>query len=191
MHKTHTEVTADGSQQGLSRPRLARSPSAPSAAQTWLALWLSGALDIAPSALRDREFHAQASHAAHLAVDLTGLELIDSSGLETLVRTRRRATENDQRTAFRQGPHSGRLPLELSHDAHGRFQPAARRANVSANEKFARATQCADVDHQRPLVIDHPPWMGASGHAAGASDAHPLASLAPRRGLPSRREPPG
>jgi anti-anti-sigma factor len=137
VHETHTQVTAAGS-----KPALGREPERPAVAALTVrtehraerredvsVIWLSGALDKATSAQLDREFDAQASHATHVVLDLTGLEFIDSSGLEMLVRTHRRARENDQRTSFRQGPHAGRLPLELTHDTHLRFQPIARRAN--------------------------------------------------------------
>ena len=159
MHEMHTQVTADAS-----RRAVAREPERPAVGALTvrterradvLVLWLSGELDNATSALLEREFDTQAGHVTHVVVDVTGLELIDFTGLETLVRTQRRAWENDQRTSFRQGPHAGRLPRELTHDTHLRFQPIARRANVSNNEHFfAHATQTADVDHQRPLVID-------------------------------------
>ena len=176
MHETHTQVRADGEHVGASepeRPAVGALTVRTERRADVLVLWLSGALDKATSAVLDREFDAQVGHATHVVVDLTGLEFIDSSGLATLVRAHRRAAEHDQRTSFRQGPHAGRLPLQLTHDAHLRFQPAARRANVSTNEYFfAHATQCADVDHQRHLVIDpEARWIGASGQAAGASDA--------------------
>jgi anti-anti-sigma factor len=166
MHNTHTEVTADPGQHPPARESerpaagalTVRTERRAERRADVLVLWLSGALDQATSAQLDREFEAQASHATHVVLDLTGLESIDSSGLKALVRTHQRATENDQRTSFRQGPHAGRLPLELTHAAHPRPQPAAPRTNVNAHETFfAHATQCADVDHQRPLVIDPEP----------------------------------
>jgi anti-anti-sigma factor len=153
MNETYTRVTAGGS-----KPALARESERPEVGALTvrterraerhgdvLVLWLSGALDRSTSALLDRQFDAQAGRAAHVVVDLTGLTLIDSSGLATLLRAHRRAYERDQRTSFRQGPHAGRLPLELTHDAHPRFQPVARRATVSTNENFfAHATACAE-----------------------------------------------
>jgi anti-anti-sigma factor len=139
MHETYTEVGS-----GDIDDPVARGPEAPAAAALTvrtehrterrgdvLVLWLTGALDKATAALLDREFDVQAGHATHVVLDLTGLEFIDSSGLETLVGTLRRASENHQRLSFRKGPHAGRLPRELTHDAHRRFQPAARCANVS------------------------------------------------------------
>ena len=132
MHDTHSGVTTDGSE----RP-VAREPERPPAGALAvrrerradvLVLWLSGALDRATSALLDREFDAQAGHATRLVVDLTGLEFIDSSGLDTLVRTHRRACESDLRLSFRRGPHVARRPLALTRDVQLRSRPASRRA---------------------------------------------------------------
>jgi anti-anti-sigma factor len=118
MHETHTQVTADGSKHAV-----AAEPERPAAGVLTvrterradvLVLWLSGALDRTTSALLDREFDAQAGRAAHVVVDLTGLTLIDSSGLATLLRAHRRAYERDQRTSFRQGPHAEWLPRALT-----------------------------------------------------------------------------
>jgi anti-anti-sigma factor len=156
MHETYTEVTADGSKRAL-----ARDPERPAVGALTvrterradvLVFWLSGALDKATSALLDREFDSQAGQARHVVVDLTALEFIDSSGLDTLVRTLRRACENDQRLSFRHGPHAGRRPIGLARGAQLRSRAASRGANVRTNENFfAHAMQCADVDHQRPL----------------------------------------
>jgi anti-anti-sigma factor len=130
MHETHTQVTADGSKHAL-----ARQPERPAGGALTVraerradvvVLWLSGALDKTTSALLDREFDAQTGHATHVVLDLTGLTLIDSSGLATLLRAHRRAGEHDQRTSFRQGTHAGRLPLKLTPRHHLLFQPAAR-----------------------------------------------------------------
>jgi hypothetical protein len=51
-------------------------------------------------------------------------------------------------------------------------------ARSDSNENsFAHTTQCADVDHQRPLVIDpESPWMGASGGARRATASRPAGS---------------
>jgi anti-anti-sigma factor len=134
MHETRAEVMADGSTHAVARETKrpgvgalnVRTERRTERSADVLVLWLSGALDKATSPLLDREFDAEASHATLVVFDLTGLELIDSSGLETLVRTHRRACANKQRTSFRQGPHAGRLPLELAHAAHLRAEPAAR-----------------------------------------------------------------
>jgi anti-anti-sigma factor len=162
MHEKHTEVTMDASKHEVAtepeRPTVGgltvRTERRAERHADVLVLWLSGELDKATSPLLDRELDAQSGYATHVVVDLTGLELIDSSGIETLVRAHRRSCENDQRTSFRQGRHAGRLPIELTHDAH--LRPARQlAANIRSNENFfAHATVRADVDHQRPLVID-------------------------------------
>ena len=95
MHETHTEVTADASKRALApepeRPAVGALTVRTERRADVLVLWLSGALDKATSALLDREFDSQASHAPHVVLDLTGLEFIDYSGLDRLVRTLRRA----------------------------------------------------------------------------------------------------
>jgi anti-anti-sigma factor len=134
MHETHTQVTADGSKHGVARQPgrqaggalTVRAERRTERRADVLVLWLSGALDKTTSALLDREFDAQTGHATHVVLDLTGLTLIDSNGLATLLRAHRRAGEHDQRTSFRQGPHAGRLPPELTPRRHLLFQPAAR-----------------------------------------------------------------
>jgi anti-anti-sigma factor len=129
MHEKHMVVTADGSQGavitepewlavGALAVRTERRTDA-------FVLWLSGALDQATSALLDREFDAQAGRTAHMVLDLTGLESIDSSGLDTLVRTQQRASENAQRISFRQGSHLGRLPPELTRAPQLHARPAS------------------------------------------------------------------
>jgi anti-anti-sigma factor len=134
MHETDTEVTADDGQHtvatGPDRPAAGaltvRTEHRTERQADVLVLWLSGALDKTTSALLDREFDAQAGHVTHVVVDLTGLTLIDPSGLATLLRAHRRAGEHHQRTSFRKGRHAGRLPLELTSRRHLRSQPTAR-----------------------------------------------------------------
>jgi anti-anti-sigma factor len=135
MHETHTQVMTDGSKHADVAREPERAAGGALTVRTEhraerradvLVLWLSGALDKTTSALLDREFDAQTGHATHVVVDLTGLTLIDSSGLATLLRAHRRAAEHDQRTSFRQGPHAGRLPLALTPRRHLLFRPAAR-----------------------------------------------------------------
>jgi ABC-type transporter Mla MlaB component len=163
MHETHTEVTRDGVRAPAREPEQAAVDALTVLSEhrlerdvDVLVLWLSGTLNKATSDRLDGEFDTHAGHATHVVFDLSGLELIDCAGLETLVGTHRRAAENDQRTSFRQGPHAGLLPPELTHDPHPRFQPVAHRVNESISENLLRARQAgrADVDHQRPLVID-------------------------------------
>jgi hypothetical protein len=52
--------------------------------RTTVITWLSGALDRATAPVVDCEIDAHPAGAKRLIVDLTGLEFIDSSGLETL-----------------------------------------------------------------------------------------------------------
>jgi anti-anti-sigma factor len=142
-------------------------------------LWLSGALDRATSALLDRELDAQAGRTMRLVLDLTGLEFIDSSGLDTLERTHRRASERAQRLSFRQGLHVGRRPLDLIRNAQPRARPASRRASgTKQGDYFPLAMASADVDHQRPRDR---PWGALDarpGQAAGAGDAPSLPGVA-------------
>jgi anti-anti-sigma factor len=143
MDETHTEVTAGGSKRGLAReperPRVAALTVRTERRADVLVLWLSGALDKATSVLLDREFDQQAGHVTHVVVDVTGLELIDFTGLETLVRTQRRAWENDQRTSFRHGPYAGRLPRGLIDNADRRFRPTASRPERADQRDLLRA----------------------------------------------------
>jgi anti-anti-sigma factor len=76
-----------------------------------LILWLSGELDQATSALLERELDAeQAGRPVRLVIDLTGLELIDPSGLDALAQAHRRAFQNGQPLSIRQGPRVVQLP---------------------------------------------------------------------------------
>ena len=130
MHETHTEVTSEGGKhvpaRESERPVAGALTVRTERCADVVVLWLSGALDKATSALLDREFDAQAGRVTHVVVDLTGLTLIDSSGLATLLRAHRRAGEHDQRTSFRQGPMRDGSRSSSRHGAHRRSQPAAR-----------------------------------------------------------------
>jgi len=143
MDETHTEVMAGGDQRGPAReperPRVAALTVRTERRADVLVLWLSGALDKATSVLLDREFDEQAAHATHVVVDVTGLQLIDFSGLDTLVRTQRRAWENNQRTSFRHGPYAARLPQELSDHADQRFHSTASRSDRADRRDLLRA----------------------------------------------------
>jgi anti-anti-sigma factor len=160
MHQQHRGIMEDSSKLAVAGEPQRRAPGAFAVRRErrtdMLVLWLSGELDRATSTLLDREFDAQAGQTTRLVVDLTGLEFIDSVGLETLVRTHRRATERDQRLSFRQGLHVGQRPLELTRDVQLRSRPPSRRGNLSDDDDFlTRAMACADVDHHstrdRPL----------------------------------------
>jgi ABC-type transporter Mla MlaB component len=143
MDETHTEVNAGGSKRVLaSEPE--QPPGGALTVRTerraeMVVIWLTGALYKATTVLLDREFDEQATHATHVVVDVTGLELIDVTGLETLVRAQRRAWENNRRTSFRYGPYAERLPRKLSDGAHRRFQPAASRSERADQRDLLRA----------------------------------------------------
>jgi stage II sporulation protein AA (anti-sigma F factor antagonist) len=78
-------------------------------------LSLSGELDLATSALLERELDAaEAARPMRLVVDLAGLEFIDSSGLNTLVQAHERASENGHQLFLRQGPRPVRRLFELT-----------------------------------------------------------------------------
>jgi hypothetical protein len=125
MHETQTEVTPADSGRAMGReaerPAIAaltvRAERRTECHADVVVLWLSGLLD--------HEFE-QAAHARHVIMDLTSLELIDSSGLEALVRSHRRASENDRRMSLRPGRHAGRLPAELTRARRLRTPPPAR-----------------------------------------------------------------
>jgi anti-anti-sigma factor len=143
MQETQTEITAAASNRRL--PSAPRRPAVRALTvrierrAEVVVIWLSGALDRATAALLDREFDEQASHATHVVVDVTGLEHIDFSGLDTLVRTQRRAWENNQRTSFRHGPFAGPLSHALSDDADRRFRPTATRSERAVQRDLLRA----------------------------------------------------
>jgi anti-anti-sigma factor len=143
MEETHTEITADTSKPGLaSEPERPADPALTIRTEHLadvLVIWLSGALDKATSVLLDREFDEQAGHATHVVVDVTGVKLIDFSGLATLVRTQRRAWENNQRTSFRHGPYAGRLPPKLSESADRWFHSTASRSEGADQRDLLRA----------------------------------------------------
>jgi anti-anti-sigma factor len=142
-------------------------------------LWLSGALDRVTSALLECELEAPAGHGSRLVVDLTGLELIDSHGLEALVRTRQRACESYQRLSFRHGLHLGQRSFELTRDAQLGSRTASRRVSSSNDDDFsALAMACADVDHLRPRDRPWGTLAGCPSLAAGASDAPTLPGVA-------------
>jgi anti-anti-sigma factor len=142
-----------------------------------LILWLTGELDQATSALLERELDAeQAGRPMRLVIDLTGLKSIDPSGLDTLAQARQRACQNGQPLSIRQGPRVVQPLLELTSKRPAEFSVGVSSA-VANNERyyFALAMARADVDHQRPKVVD--PGASPTGspdQAAAASGARPL-----------------
>lgn len=132
MHEIHAAVAPHGG-----RPAPVDEPARPvvgaltvrrESRADVVALWLTGTLDRATSTLLDREFDALSGRGRRLVVDLTGLDFIDSGGLDTLARAHRRASDNAQRLSFRQGPHVGQRPLDLVRDAQLHVRPSFRRA---------------------------------------------------------------
>jgi len=77
-----------------------------------------GELDLATSALLERELHAaEAARPTRLVVDLTGFEFIDSAGLKTLARAHERTSrtsENGRQLSLRRGPRSVQRLFELT-----------------------------------------------------------------------------
>jgi anti-sigma B factor antagonist len=142
-------------------------------------VWLSGALDRATSALLDRELDAQAGRPMPVVIDLTGLEFVDSSGLDTLVRIHQRAGESGEKLCFRQGRHVAQRPLELIRNVRRRSRSASRCARVTIEDSyFALAMACADVDHSRPGDRLWGTIYRFPDQAAGASDAAPPPGVA-------------
>jgi anti-anti-sigma factor len=115
-----------------------------------LIMWLSGALDQATVTLVDRELDGQAIGMMRLVVDLTGVEFIDSSGLDALVGIHWRASKRGDRLSFRHGLQVAQRPVELTRTVRLRSRWAARPVGVSDEDSyFALAMACADVDHPR------------------------------------------
>src|SRR5450755_1150881 len=154
MHLRHKRVTGHGRAVDRATPRgsrpaefVVRWERRPDA----LIVWLSGALDRATSTLLDRELDTQAIRPMRLVVDLTGVEFIDESDLDTLVRIHQRACQSGDRLSFRRGGHVAQRPLELTRTVQLRSRWATRHAGVSHEDSyFALAIACADVDHPRP-----------------------------------------
>jgi anti-anti-sigma factor len=142
-------------------------------------LWLGGVLDRATSALLDRQLDAQAGRAVPVVVDLTGLEFVDRTGVEALVRIRQRAGGSRPGLCFRQGPHVAQRPLDLIRTVRRRSRSASRRPEATYKDRyFALALAGADVDHPRP---GDRPWGTLHrfpDQAAGASGAAPLPDVA-------------
>jgi anti-anti-sigma factor len=137
--------------------------------RTTVITWLSGALDQATATILDREIDAHPIDTKGLIVDLTGLEFIDSSGLETLEGIHRTATERGESLCFRYGQHLTQRPRGLVGTVPQRSEWAPQPAGASDEDSyFALAMACADVGHAR------------SGDRPGQPEQ------APRRG--SRRE---
>jgi ABC-type transporter Mla MlaB component len=118
--------------------------------RTTVITWLSGALDQATATMLDREIDAHPTGTMRFIVDLTELELIDSSGLETLEGIHRTATERGESLCFRYGQHLAQWPRGLVGSVPRRSEWAPQSASVGdENSYFALAMACADVGHAR------------------------------------------
>jgi len=157
---------------------------------TALVIWLTGALDRATATVLDRELDARAIGTMHLIVDLTGLESIDSLGLDTLVSVRRRVTARRGRLSFRHGRHVAQRPRGLVCAVQLGSERAPRSARLGDEDSyFALAMACADLDHRPPgdrprAALNRLPTL-----APGASDAPPSSRIARAAPLPSSSTP--
>jgi len=123
-----------------------------------LIMWLAGSLDEATVTLIDCELDSRAIGLMHLVVDLTGLEFIDSPGLDALVGVHWRACKRGDRLSFRHGRRVAQRPMELTRTVRLRSRWAAPTADVTDEDPyFALAMACADVDQ---------PWSGDRPEAA-------------------------
>jgi anti-anti-sigma factor len=114
-----------------------------------LIVWLSGWLDQATVTLLDQELDARAIGLMGLVVDLTGLEYIDSPGLDALIGIHWRATKRGDRLSFRHGATVAQRPVELTRTARLRARWAAAADVTDDSFYFALAMACVDVDHPR------------------------------------------
>ena len=147
-----------------------------------LIMWLSGSLDQATVTLIDRELDARAIGMMCLVVDLTGLEFIDSPGLDALVGIHWRASKRGDRLTFRHGSHVAQRPIELTRTVRLRSRWAAAAPGVADTTPTLRSLWRALTSITPGPVIDPRRPEQAPHRAAGASDAPSLlgASLAPR-----------
>jgi anti-anti-sigma factor len=145
MHRTHERVHTDRSSE--SDTLVVRWERR----QTASIVWLTGALDRTTAPVLEGELGARSIDTIRLVVDLTGLELIDSSGLDALVRIHRRAPERGERLSFRHGQHVALRPRGLIRAVQLRSEWAPRPERLSDDDSyFALAMACVDVDHARP-----------------------------------------
>jgi anti-anti-sigma factor len=116
-----------------------------------LIMWLSGELDQATVTLVDRELDRRAIGVTQLVVDLTGLEFIDSPGLDALVSIHWRASRQGDGLSFRHGLCVAQRPVQLTRSVRRRSRWAAGRTGTSSDDFYlALALACVDVDHLPP-----------------------------------------
>jgi len=78
-------------------------------------LSLRGELDLTSVPQFEQEMHdAEAANPAHLVVDLSGLDFMDSTGLRTLLQARERAKGGHHELILRRGPRQVQRVLELT-----------------------------------------------------------------------------
>jgi anti-anti-sigma regulatory factor len=116
---------------------------------TAMIMWLSGWLDQATVTLLDHEVDGRALGSMSLVVDLTGLECIDSPGLDALVGIHWRAAKRGDRLSFRHGSNVAQRPVELTRIARLRSRWATAAMGTDDTFYFALAMACVDVDHPR------------------------------------------
>jgi anti-anti-sigma factor len=157
MHVHHQGSQLESSTVGHAAPLTLQPLAAGQLAVRWerrrvtLIMWLSGTLDRATVTLLDREVDARAIGTMRLVVDLTGLEFIDSAGLDALARIHWRASKRGDRLSFRHGPHVAPRPVALTRIVQTRSPSPTRRLGASDEASyFALAVACAYVDHPRP-----------------------------------------
>jgi anti-anti-sigma factor len=114
-----------------------------------LIVWLSGWLDQATVTLLDHELDGRAIGLMGLVVDLTGLEYVDSPGLDALIGIHWRAAKRGDRLSFRHGTTVAERPVELTRTARLRARWAAAADVTDDSFYFALAMACVDVDHPR------------------------------------------
>ncbi len=116
-----------------------------------LIMWLSGELDQATVTLFDREIDGRAIGMTHLIIDLTGLKVIDSPGLDALVGIHWRASKQGDELSFRHGSSVAQRPVQLTQSVRRRPRWAPRPTGTNSDDFYpALALACADVDHLPP-----------------------------------------
>jgi anti-anti-sigma factor len=114
-------------------------------------MWLSGELDQATVMLVDRELDGRAIGMTHLIIDLTGLKLIDSPGLDALVGIHWRASKQGDELSFRHGSCVAQRPVQLIRSVRRRPPWAPRPTGTNSDDFYpALALACADGDHLPP-----------------------------------------
>lgn len=82
-------------------------------------LTLSGELDLASTPILERELASvESTNADKVVIDLAGVDFMDSTGLQALLRARERATtDQGVQLALKRGPHQVQRVFELTKTA--------------------------------------------------------------------------